>query len=389
MGGYIRRHIVEVTVFGTVMLIHCAAALIWLWRKRDRDFEPHHVGLAAAGLAVSGCLMLATLASTSGRLTALVPAVALFLVRTIGIAWVLCSLLGLASAAILLLVPRPKPHHDPSRRRLLTAIRGAVIAGPAVALGYGTFIERRGLKLREVDLPIPGLPKDLHGLRIAQVTDIHLGPYLSRGDLRRAVDMANETNPHIALVTGDLITARGDPLSDCIAEVRRLRAEAGIYGCHGNHEVYANCLEEATREGARAGIEFLRHTNRVIRFAGTSLNLVGVDYQRFYSPYLTGVERLVQPGMPNILLSHNPDVFRVAAAKGFDATISGHTHGGQVTMEILDQNLSIARFYTPYIYGLYSEGRSSVYVGRGIGTVGVPVRIGAPPEVALIRLCAT
>ena len=89
-----------------------------------------------------------------------------------------------------------------------------------------------------------------------------------------------------------------------------------------------------------------------------------------------------------MLLSHNPDVLPVAEQKGFDLTISGHTHGGQIAMEILDHDISFARFYTPYVYGIYSHGRAVGYVGRGIGTVGVPARVGAPPEVALIRLCA-
>jgi len=88
------------------------------------------------------------------------------------------------------------------------------------------------------------------------------------------------------------------------------------------------------------------------------------------------------------LLSHNPDVFDVAARQGWDLTIAGHTHGGQISVEILDQQLSASRFFTPYVYGLYRQGRSSIWVTRGIGTVGVPARIGAPPEVALIKLCA-
>jgi predicted MPP superfamily phosphohydrolase len=92
--------------------------------------------------------------------------------------------------------------------------------------------------------------------------------------------------------------------------------------------------------------------------------------------------------MTNILLSHNPDVFPVAADLGFQATLSGHTHGGQITVEILNRNLSVARFYTPYVYGLYRRSRSTIYVTRGIGTVGLPARLGARPEVALIRLCA-
>ena len=95
------------------------------------------------------------------------------------------------------------------------------------------------------------------------------------------------------------------------------------------------------------------------------------------------------PGATNVLLSHNPDVFPVAASQGFDLTISGHTHGGQVNFEILEQGVNIARFFTPYVYGHYVHDDRSLFVTRGIGTVGAPARLGAPPEVALIRLCAS
>jgi predicted MPP superfamily phosphohydrolase len=94
-------------------------------------------------------------------------------------------------------------------------------------------------------------------------------------------------------------------------------------------------------------------------------------------------------GALNVLLSHNPDVFPVAASKGFDLTMAGHTHGGQVDFEILEHHVNIARFFTPYVYGRYEREGKSIFVTRGIGTVGAPARLGAPPEVALIRLCAS
>ena len=99
------------------------------------------------------------------------------------------------------------------------------------------------------------------------------------------------------------------------------------------------------------------------------------------------------PNAVNVLLSHNPDVFAVAVSQGYDFTIAGHTHGGQVNVEILSQSLNIARFITPFVYGYYSLKRpsgapASIYVSRGIGTIGLPVRIGAPPEIPLLRLVA-
>ena len=92
------------------------------------------------------------------------------------------------------------------------------------------------------------------------------------------------------------------------------------------------------------------------------------------------------PGAVNVLLSHNPDVFPVAAHQGYNLLLAGHTHGGQVSVEILDQDINPARFFTPFVYGLYRSGGAAAYVTRGIGTIGIPARIGAPPEISLLRL---
>jgi predicted MPP superfamily phosphohydrolase len=275
------------------------------------------------------------------------------------------------------------------RRRVLNTARLAVAAAPALAVGYGVWIGRSRFRTVEVEVPVKGLPEDLDGLQMVQLTDIHLGPYLGKRELERAVAMANETRADIALVTGDLITMRREALESCFEELRRLRADAGVWGCLGNHEIVGECEEEAARRAAAVGIRLLRNERVGLRFGNATLNMAGVDYQEMRKPYLRGCQRLVEPGAYNVLLSHNPDVFPVAASQGFDLTIAGHTHGGQVTVEILNQHINAARFFTPYVYGLYKKDGRRVWVSRGLGTVGVPARIGAPPEVALIRLCAT
>lgn len=294
----------------------------------------------------------------------------------------------LIAFALALLLWRKRREFQPARRSFLqTAAAGLAIA-PLAVTGFG-ILERGRLKLSEVKIPIPDLPKDLDGLRIVQVTDIHLSPFLSESEFARAVDMANETRAHIALVTGDLISRPGDPLDACLRQLARLRAEAGVLGCLGNHEVYTGTQDYVTAQGRRIGIDFLRGENKQLRFGEAAINFAGVDYQKFQTDYLVGAEQLIAPHAINILLSHNPDVFPVAARQGFELTIAGHTHGGQVDVEILHQHLNVARYFTPYVRGLYREGASSVYVSSGIGTIGVPVRLGAPPEVSLIHLCAT
>jgi len=264
-----------------------------------------------------------------------------------------------------------------------------MFCGPALAIGYGVFIQRFDLRLREQKLVFPDLPEDLDGLRLVQLTDIHLSPFLSENELARAVDMANETKAHIALVTGDLITYSGDPLDACLRQLARLKSDAGTFGCMGNHEFYAGAENYVEHNGALLGLQFLRRRAVRLPFGKATLNLAGVDYQRKAWPYLKFGRQLVEPGAFNVLLSHNPDVFPVAVEQGYRMTIAGHTHGGQVRVEILREDLNIARFLTPYVDGLYRRNESAIFVSRGIGTIGLPARLGAPPEVALLRLCRT
>lgn len=278
---------------------------------------------------------------------------------------------------------------DPRRRRFLQAAGTALYATPAAAVGYGLLIGRSRLDLREADIAIPNLPRELHGLRIVQLSDIHLGEFLSRAELARAVGLANETKADLGFVTGDLISSAGDPLDQCLNELRRLKVALGLFGCHGNHEIYADAEDYVTAAGAAFGLRYLRNQAVTVPYNGKDVRIAGVDYQPRWRKYLQRTQPLVLPGVPNILLSHNPDVFPTAAAQGFDLTVAGHTHGGQVNFEILRQDLNVARFFTPYVDGLYQQAGRFAFVNRGIGTIGVPIRAGAPPEVALLRLCAT
>jgi predicted MPP superfamily phosphohydrolase len=306
--------------------------------------------------------------------------------------WLLTSSCGYALHLLLRRATRSIAF-EPSRRRLLNSASGALLASPFLVIGYGSLVERTNFRVREVDIPIPGLHPDLEGLRLLQLTDIHLSSFLSNGELQRVIHAANETTPHLALVTGDLISYPGDPLDDCLRLLSRIKAEAGILGCLGNHEHFSGAEDYAAREGARRGIQFLRRRNRMLRFGGAQLNVAGVDYERMsatHTGYLQGAESMIVPGALNLLLSHNPDVFPIAAAQGYDLTVSGHTHGGQVNIEIFSREINPARFITPYVYGKYqwSGGRrhAAAYVSRGIGTIGIPARVGAPPEISVLRL---
>jgi predicted MPP superfamily phosphohydrolase len=249
-------------------------------------------------------------------------------------------------------------------------------------------VQRTDFHVREVDIPLPGLPRDLEGLRILQLSDIHLSAFLSERELAQVIDASNELRAHVAMMTGDLISGHSDPLDACIRQLARVKSDAGMLACMGNHERYIRAEAYTARQAARVGIPFLRRESRQLRFGSATLNIAGSDFEshRNRERYLTGMEHFVEPGAVNVLLQHSPDVFPAAASKGYNLLLAGHTHGGQVTIEILDQAINPARFFTPYVYGLYRIGESTAYVTRGIGTIGIPARIGAPPEISLLRL---
>jgi hypothetical protein len=256
-----------------------------------------------------------------------------------------------------------------------------------------------------VEVPIANLPKELDGFTIAQLSDIHIGDFMPREEVRRAVNIANDLKPDLAVVTGDFISNEFDPLGDCIAELSKLHAPLGTWGCNGNHEIYADAEGAAQQLFQQHGMKLLRQENVQLDWHGSKLNLIGVDYQRDHmtrgpaGPMLQGVELLISREHPNILLSHNPNSFHRAAEMGIELSLAGHTHGGQVKVEIVDHSFSPARLITDFVAGLYqlpmgengsgengNGKKAALYVNRGLGTFGVPVRIGVLPEITLLTL---
>ncbi|HVB29047.1 MAG TPA: metallophosphoesterase, partial [Terriglobia bacterium] len=235
--------------------------------------------------------------------------------------------------------------------------------------------------------------------RIAQLSDIHIGPFMTSSDVRRVVEMTNALKPDLILLTGDYITWDPDTQEAAVDSLSGLKAPFGIYGSLGNHEMLTHTEASITSLFAQRKIKILRQERAPIQSGGESLNLIGVDYEshgrmglhneRRGRPYLEGVGELVQPGQVNILLSHNPNTFDRAAQLGIDLSLAGHTHGGQVTLDFISPDLSPARLMTPYVEGHFQKPGGQLYVNRGIGTIGVPIRFGAPPEITLFELVRT
>ncbi len=148
--------------------------------------------------------------------------------------------------------------HDPSRRSLLRCAVPLAGSLPFVAAAYGYARERLRFEIVRVDVPIAGLPANLNGLRIVQLSDIHIGDFMPPEEVRRAVAMANGLEPHLAVITGDFVTSYGDPLEACIAELGLLRAPLGVWGCNGNHEIYAGAEDSAEALFRHRGMMLLR-----------------------------------------------------------------------------------------------------------------------------------
>jgi uncharacterized protein len=309
---------------------------------------------------------------------------------------------------------------DHSRRQFFHTAGFLAGAVPFASFAYGFVAERFRFRVREIEIPIANLPVALDGMTITQLSDIHASSFMPIAEVRRAVGMANELGGDLTVVTGDFLTVRTDPLEECIVALSRLRAPLGVWGCNGNHEIYARAEAEAAALFRRFGMRLLRSENAELRWNGSAFNLLGVDYQVQRdargnpAPMLVGVEPLVRRDVPNILLSHNPNSFPRAAELGIELSLAGHTHGGQVKVEILDHRWSPANFFTPYVAGLYHRPlrfpanfsnaeisspfpassrqppvSSNIYVNRGLGTIGAPVRLGVPPEITLMTLrCA-
>jgi predicted MPP superfamily phosphohydrolase len=371
------------SVASSVACLYIARTLAGLESFRSSASRRFLLHASCAALII---LFFGSWAFTSMRVASLFPPMLTHLVQASGMAVGFC-VVGCAAIVALL---RMFPPFREERRHLFRAAGAVMLAAPPVVTAFG-IVRRNDFQLNEIRLPVPHLPRDLQGLRIVQITDVHLSAFLSENDLARAVDMANGARAHLAVMTGDLITRPGDPLDACIRQLARLRADAGVYGCLGNHEVYCRTEDYVTRECARRGIRFLRAQAATLQFGNSAINLAGVDYQPMNWPnmYLWEIPKLVRKDQVNVLLSHNPDVFRTAAKQGWQAVLAGHTHGGQVNVEILHQNVNVARFFTPYVRGAYHLPASSIYVCSGIGTIGMPIRLGAPPEVSVIELCAS
>ncbi|NNB95550.1 metallophosphoesterase [Corallococcus exiguus] len=309
----------------------------------------------------------------------------------------LCLVLGLAGVDLGRAVfalgrrlrPAPSaPSVDAERRRFLSqATAGGALALGGGLAGYGSWRAFTAPEVTEVVVRIPKLPRSLDGFSIVQLTDLHVGPFIQRRFMDELVRRANALNPDLVAITGDLVDGTVPRLGGFVAALGNLHARYGSFFVTGNHD-YSSGAEDWVAHLGSMGIPSLRNRRVRIGDAGGTFDLVGVDDwhggrrlgQKGYDLDLALADR--DPERAAVLLAHQPANFKVAAERGVDLQISGHTHGGQ-----LFPMTALIGLSWEHSAGHYRHGDSHIYVSRGCGFWGPPMRLGSPPE--LVKLVLT
>jgi hypothetical protein len=276
---------------------------------------------------------------------------------------------------------------DEARRTFLSRIIAGVAGFVALGLaGAGVASALGAVAVKRVAVGLRRLPASLTGFRIVQLTDVHIGPTIGREWLSGIVERVNAQNPDLVVITGDLVDGSVEALREHVAPLADLRARFGVYFVTGNHEYYSGATEWIAELG-RLGVRVLRNERVTIGEGDESFDLAGVDDWRSkdlapgHGPDIAKACAGRDASRELILLAHQPRQIFEAAAHGVGLQISGHTHGGQlfpITLLVgLDQ---------PYVAGLSRHEDTQIYVSRGTGYWGPPMRVGAPAEITLIQL---
>jgi len=312
------------------------------------------------------------------------------------LAWVGMLAMGLFSSLLLLtlvrevllwVLPLVSAAIVPATLAVWSA-RLAVFGALAMTL-LGLVNARRLAAVVDVEVPIAGLPAQLQGFTIAQITDIHVGPTIKQRYLRAIVDRVNDLQADVVAITGDLVDGSVAQLSIHTEPLAALRARHGVFFVTGNHEYYSGAADWVT-EVRRLGLTVLLNEHVVLRHDGVPLVLAGVtDYTAHHfdpaqrSDPQAAIRHAPDDSKVNILLAHQPRTAEAAADAGFDLQLSGHTHGGQ----FFPWNLFVP-MQQPYVAGLNKLRNLWIYTSRGTGYWGPPKRLLAPSEITRLRLVA-
>lgn len=279
------------------------------------------------------------------------------------------------------------PITDHNRRRFLAHSTNLAIVGlTTAATGYGFYEARRRAEIELIEVPLSHLPPEFDGFRIVQFTDLHVGPTIKRRFVEGIVEQVAALNGDLIAFTGDLVDGAVAWLRDDVAPLRELAAPQGKFFITGNHEYYSG-VEPWIKEAGRLGFNVLLNEHRVIQRDKGKIVLAGVtdysggDFHHSHRSDPSAAFVGTPDGLVRILLAHQPRSIYHAVKVGVDLQISGHTHGGQ----FFPWN-HLATLNQPYIKGLHKHENSWIYVSRGTGYWGPPLRLGVPPEITVITL---
>jgi predicted MPP superfamily phosphohydrolase len=261
------------------------------------------------------------------------------------------------------------------------ALWGALLAGLA-----GTVLAlRNSPRVRRHEISIAGLPAAFDGYRVAQISDLHCGPFASGERVDHWVAAVNRLEADLVAVTGDLIASGPAFVPVVASSLGKLRARDGVFASMGNHDYFTDG-EEMARALEDAGLTLLRNRGVEVRRDDAAIYVAGVDDTWTHRHDLGKALAARPPEMTVLLLAHDPALFPEAASRAVDLTLSGHTHGGQIGVPFFAKRFNLARVMTPFTTGLYRSGSATLYVNRGLGSTGLPVRIFVPAEITVITL---
>jgi len=266
-------------------------------------------------------------------------------------------------------------------------VRGLVVAGVVAAssaTAYADLVEPYNYEVTEREIFIRDLPQGFDGFRITQVSDVHHSRIVSIEEVRRVVVLAQRTRPDMFALTGDYTTLSRRFIHPCVEELGRLSAPEGVWAVLGNHD-HKTGARPTVQALEEAHINVIDNRNTIIRRGVDELQLAGVGDWLWakddWGKALGGVDQ----NRPTILLSHQPHVFDLPHTKNVSLILSGHTHGGQISFPLIGSPIQIIKQFH-YVRGLYKKDGAQLYVSRGTGMIGVPLRFGARPEIAVLRL---
>lgn len=312
----------------------------------------------------------------------------------VGMTWVGVAfylILGLVVTGIACLVVRvvrriqhhPTHPEAPSRRRVLQATTGGFTLVALGAVGTGLVSAARP-EVTHTRIPLQRLPAGFDGVRVALVTDLHVGPTRGGPFTRRVADLVTAERPDLIVFGGDLVDGTVAHVGPDLTPLARLRAPLGRFGVSGNHEYYADDAASWMTYWEKLGIRSLRNERVVLHRDGDTIDLAGIFDATAPSPHepdLAAALRGRDRDRFLLLAAHQPAQVEQARENGVDLQLSGHTHGGQIWP--FDYAVALEQ---PMVDGLARFGDTLVYVSRGAGAWGPPVRVGAPPEVAILEL---